>query len=153
MLPDTTETLIAAEELVKRNFEVWAYTSDDFIVAQRLEQVGCVAVMPLGSPIGSGSRYPQSTRVGAHYRASQRSRAPRRRRRHRLGRGVGHGARLRRGVLIASAMNRALEPVLMAEALRDAVRAGYLAHLAGRIPTRLHAEASSPALGRPDLFA
>jgi thiazole synthase len=50
-------------------------------------------------------------------------------------------------------MNRALEPVLMAEALRDAVRAGYLARRAGRIPTRLHAEASSPALGRPDLFA
>ena len=54
LLPDTTETLVAAEELVRRGFEVWAYTSDDLIVAQRLEQLGCVAVMPLGSPIGSG---------------------------------------------------------------------------------------------------
>ena len=54
LLPDTSETLIAANELVRRGFEVWAYTSDDLIVAQRLEQLGCVAVMPLGSPIGSG---------------------------------------------------------------------------------------------------
>ena len=54
LLPDTTETLVAAERLVRGGFEVWAYTSDDLIVAQRLEQVGCVAVMPLGSPIGSG---------------------------------------------------------------------------------------------------
>jgi thiazole synthase len=56
------------------------------------------------------------------------------------------------GVLAASAINRALEPVMMAEALRKAVQAGYLAHRAGRIPPRLHAEASSPSLGRPDLF-
>jgi thiazole synthase len=54
LLPDTAETLVAADELVQRGFEVWAYTSDDLIVAQRLEQLGCVAVMPLGSPIGSG---------------------------------------------------------------------------------------------------
>ena len=54
LLPDTTETLVAAETLVRGGFEVWAYTSDDLIVAQRLEQAGCVAVMPLGSPIGSG---------------------------------------------------------------------------------------------------
>jgi len=55
LLPDTSETLVAAERLVRSGFEVWAYTSDDLIVAQRLEQVGCVAVMPLGSPIGSDS--------------------------------------------------------------------------------------------------
>jgi thiazole synthase len=57
------------------------------------------------------------------------------------------------GVLAASAINRALEPVLMAEAIRDGVRAGFAARRAGRIPPRLHAEASSPAMGRPDLFA
>jgi thiazole synthase len=56
------------------------------------------------------------------------------------------------GVLAASAINRALEPAMMAEAIRDAVRAGYLARRAGRIPPRLHAEASSTSLGRPDLF-
>ena len=54
LLPDTTETLVGAEKLVREGFQVWAYTSDDLIVAQRLEQAGCVAVMPLGSPIGSG---------------------------------------------------------------------------------------------------
>jgi len=55
VVADTSETLVAAERLVRSGFEVWAYTSDDLIVAQRLEQVGCVAVMPLGSPIGSDS--------------------------------------------------------------------------------------------------
>lgn len=152
LLPDTTETLLAAEELVRRGFEVWAYTSDDLIVAQRLEQLGCVAVMPLGSPIGSGLgiRNPHAIsliadRVGVPVLLD-------------AGVGTASDAALAMelgcdGILAASAMNRALEPVLMAEALRDAVRAGYLARRAGRIPTRLHAEASSPSLGRPDLFA
>lgn len=152
LLPDTTETLVAAEELVRRGFEVWAYTSDDLIVAQRLEQVGCVAVMPLGSPIGSGLgiRNPHAISL-----ITERVNVP-----ILLDAGVGTASDAALamelgcdGVLVASAMNRALEPALMAEALRDAVRAGYLARRAGRIPTRLHAEASSPALGRPDLFA
>jgi thiazole synthase len=152
LLPDTTETLVAAEELVRRGFEVWAYTSDDLIVAQRLEQLGCVAVMPLGSPIGSGLgiRNPHAISL-----ITERANVP-----IILDAGVGTASDAALamelgcdGVLAASAMNRALEPVLMAEALRDAVRAGYLARRAGRIPTRLHAEASSPALGRPDLFA
>jgi thiazole synthase len=152
LLPDTTETLVAAEELVRRGFEVWAYTSDDLIVAQRLEQLGCVAVMPLGSPIGSGLgiRNPHAISL-----ITERASVP-----IILDAGVGTASDAALamelgcdGVLAASAMNRALEPVLMAEALRDAVRAGYLARRAGRIPTRLHAEASSPALGRPDLFA
>jgi thiazole synthase len=144
--------LVAAEELVRRGFEVWAYTSDDLIVAQRLEQVGCVAVMPLGSPIGSGLgiRNPHAISL-----ITERVNVP-----ILLDAGVGTASDAALamelgcdGVLVASAMNRALEPALMAEALRDAVRAGYLARRAGRIPTRLHAEASSPALGRPDLFA
>jgi thiazole synthase len=152
LLPDTSETLNAAAELVRRGFEVWAYTSDDLIVAQRLEQLGCVAVMPLGSPIGSGLgiRNPHAISL-----ITERLSAP-----VLLDAGVGTASDAALamelgcdGVLVASAMNRALEPVLMAEALRDAVRAGYLARRAGRIPTRLHAEASSPSLGRPDLFA
>ena len=152
LLPDTSETLNAAEELVRREFEVWAYTSDDLIVAQRLEQLGCVAVMPLGSPIGSGLgiRNPHAISL-----ITDRLSTP-----VLLDAGVGTASDAALamelgcdGVLVASAMNRALEPVLMAEALRDAVRAGYLARRAGRIPTRLHAEASSPSLGRPDLFA
>ena len=152
LLPDTSETLNAAAELVRRGFEVWAYTSDDLIVAQRLEQLGCVAVMPLGSPIGSGLgiRNPHAISL-----ITERLSAP-----VLLDAGVGTASDAALamelgcdGVLAASAMNRALEPVLMAEALRDAVRAGHLARRAGRIPTRLHAEASSPSLGRPDLFA
>jgi len=151
LLPDTTETLVAADQLVRKGFEVWAYTSDDLIVAQRLEQSGCVAVMPLGSPIGSGLgiRNPHAIsliceRLGVAVLLD-------------AGVGTASDAALAMelgcdGVLAASAMNRALEPVMMAEALRDAVRAGYLAFHAGRIPPRLHAEASSPALGRPDLF-
>ncbi len=152
LLPDTSETLKAAAELIRLGFEVWAYTSDDLIVAQRLEQLGCVAVMPLGSPIGSGLgiRNPHAISL-----ICERVSVP-----ILLDAGVGTASDAALamelgcdGVLVASAMNRALEPVLMAEALRDAVHAGYLARRAGRIPTRLHAEASSPSLGRPDLFA
>ena len=152
LLPDTSETLRAAEQLVRRGFEVWAYTSDDFIVAQRLEQLGCVAVMPLGSPIGSGLGILNPHAISL---ITDRAEVP-----VLLDAGVGTASDAALamelgcdGVLAASAMNRALEPVLMAEALREAVRAGYLARRAGRIPTRLHGEASSPALGRPDLFA
>lgn len=151
LLPDTTETLVAADQLVRKGFEVWAYTSDDLIVALRLEQTGCVAVMPLGSPIGSGLgiRNPHAISLIA-----ERVSVP-----VLLDAGVGTASDAALamelgcdGVLAASAINRALEPVLMAEALRDAVKAGYLAFRAGRIPPRLHAEASSTSLGRPDLF-
>jgi thiazole synthase len=151
LLPDTTETLIAADELVRRGFEVWAYTSDDLIVAQRLEQIGCCAVMPLGSPIGSGLgiRNPHAIALIA-----ERISVP-----VLLDAGVGTASDAVLamelgcdGVLASSAINRALEPAMMAEAIREAVRAGYLARRAGRIPPRLHAEASSASLGRPDLF-
>ena len=150
LLPDTTETLAAAEELVRDGFEVWAYTSDDLIVALRLEQIGCVAVMPLGSPIGSGLgiRNPHAIamiaeRVGAAVLLD-------------AGVGTASDAALAMelgcdGVLASSAINRALDPVLMAEAIRDGVRAGYNAFHAGRIPPRLHAEASTSSIGRPDL--
>lgn len=151
LLPDTVETLAAAECLVGEGFEVWAYTSDDLIVAQRLEQVGCVAVMPLGSPIGSGLGIRNTHAIAM---IAERISVP-----VLLDAGVGTASDAALamelgcdGVLAASAINRAIDPVLMAEAIRDGVRAGYLAHRAGRIPPRLHAEASSPSLGRPDLF-
>lgn len=152
LLPDTTETLRAAEQLVHAGFEVWVYTSDDLIVAQRLEQLGCVAVMPLGSPIGSGLgiRNPHAIaliceRLGVPVLLD-------------AGVGTASDAALAmelgcEGVLAASAINRAIDPVTMAEAIRDGVKAGFSARKAGRIPPRLHAEASSPTLGRPDLFA
>ena len=151
LLPDTSETLIAAEQLVRQGFDVWAYTSDDLIVAQRLEQAGCVAVMPLGSPIGSGLgiRNPHAIALIA-----DRLEVP-----VLLDAGLGTASDVALamelgcdGVLAASAINRALEPVMMAKAFKFAVEAGDLAYRAGRIPPRLHAEASSPSLGRPDLF-
>ncbi len=152
LLPDTIETLRAADELVHRGFEVWAYTSDDLIVAERLEQAGCAAVMPLGSPIGSGLgiRNPHAISLIA-----SRLSVP-----VLLDAGIGTASDAALamelgcdGVLAASAINRALDPVLMATAIRDGVRAGLAAREAGRIPPRLHAEASSTSLGRPDLFA
>ncbi|MFI5035236.1 MAG: thiazole synthase [Acidimicrobiales bacterium] len=151
LLPDTTETLTAAGQLVAEGFEVWAYTSDDLVVAQRLEQAGCVAVMPLGSPIGSGLGIRNPHALGL---IAERLTVP-----VLLDAGVGTASDAALamelgcdGVLAASAINRALDPVLMASALRDAVRAGWAARRAGRIPARLVAEASSPSLGRPDLF-
>src|SRR5579863_3545499 len=151
LLPDTTETLAAAARLVAEDFEVWAYTSDDLVVAQRLEQVGCVAVMPLGSPIGSGLGVRNPHAIGL---ICERLHVP-----VLLDAGVGTASDAALamelgcdGVLAASAINRALDPVRMAGAIRDAVLAGYSARVAGRIPPRLSAEASSPSLGRPDLF-
>jgi thiazole synthase len=152
LLPDVVETLRAAQTLVERGFDVWAYTSDDLIVAQRLEQVGCVAVMPLGSPIGSGLgiRNPHAiAMICEHLEVPVL-----------LDAGLGTASDVAMamelgcdGVLAASAINRAQDPVLMAAAFRDAVTAGDQARRAGRIPARVTAEASSSFLGRPDLFA
>ena len=151
LLPDTTETLKAAEQLVKKGFEVWAYTSDDLIVALRLEQLGCAAVMPLGSPIGSGAGILNPHAIAL---IAERLEVP-----VLLDAGVGTASDAALamelgcdGVLAASAINKALDPVLMAEAIRDGVRAGYQAFQAGRIPPRLHAEASSAKIGLPNLF-
>jgi thiazole synthase len=150
LLPDTTETLIAAEELVRRGFEVWAYTSDDLIVAQRLEQLGCVAVMPLGSPIGSGLgiRNPHAISL-----ITERLNVP-----VLLDAGVGTASdaalAMELGcdaVLCASAISRAHDPAAMARAIRLGVHAGRLAAGAGRIPRRRYAEASTPTTGMPVL--
>ncbi|MFY1635923.1 thiazole synthase [Solwaraspora sp. WMMB335] len=150
LLPDGVELLRAAEQLVDDGFTVLPYTTDDPVLARRLADAGCAAVMPAGAPIGSG-----------------------------LGIGNPHHIRLIRqcvdvpvildagigtasdatlamelgcdAVLLASAVTRAADPVAMATAMRRAIEAGRLAAGAGRIPKRYHALASTPDDGRPQL--
>ena len=150
LLPDPVELLDAAELLVDDGFVVLAYTNDDPILARRLEETGCAAVMPLGSPIGSGMgiRNPYNLRIivdGAKVPVILDA-----------GVGTASDAALAMelgcdGVLVASAITRAREPVQMAEAIRKSVEAGRLAHGAGRIPRRLYAEPSTTFEGFPDL--
>jgi thiazole synthase len=150
LLPDPTELLEAAEELVNDGFVVLPYTNDDPILARRLEDAGCAAVMPLGSPIGSGMgiRNPYNLRL-----IVEQARVP-----VILDAGIGTATDATlalelgcEGVLLASAVSRAEDPVRMARAMRLAVEAGWLARHAGRIPRRLYAEASTPAEGVPEL--
>jgi thiazole synthase len=150
LLPDAVELLLAAEQLAEDGFVVLPYTTDDPVLAFRLQQVGCAAVMPLGSPIGSGLgiRNPhniallrQSVDVPVILDA---------------GIGTASDAALAMelgcdGVLVATSVNRAHDPVAMARSMRLAVEAGWLARSAGRIPIRFHAEPSSPLEGRADL--
>ena len=151
LLPDPVELLDAAERLVNDGFVVLPYTSDDPVLARRLEAVGCAAVMPLGSPIGSGMgiRNPYnialirdtcSVPVVLDAGIGTASDAA-------LAMELGCDA-----VLVATSVTRAREPALMAEAMRRAVEAGRLARRAGRIPRRLYAEASSPEEGLPELM-
>jgi thiazole synthase len=150
LLPDPTELLDAAEELVNDGFVVLPYTNDDPILARRLEDAGCAAVMPLGSPIGSGMgiRNPYNLRL-----IVERATVP-----VILDAGIGTASDAAiamelgcSGVLLASAVSRAEDPVRMARAMRAAVEAGRLARAAGRIPRRLFAEASTPTEGVPEL--
>jgi thiazole synthase len=150
LLPDAPELLAAAEELVADGFVVLPYTTDDPVLARRLEDVGCAAVMPLGSPIGSGMGIANPYNLTL---IREQTRLP-----VILDAGIGtasdaalameHGCD---GVLCASAISRAQDPVAMARAIRGAVDAGRLALEAGRIPRRRYAEASSPMDGLPDL--
>ena len=150
LLPDPAELLDAAETLVAEGFVVLPYTNDDPILARRLEDAGCAAVMPLGSPIGSGMgiNNPYNLRLIVEAAAVPVI----------LDAGVGTASdaalALEAGcdaVLLASAISRAADPVAMARAMRKAVEAGYEARLAGRIPRRLYGEASSPAEGVAEL--
>jgi thiazole synthase len=150
LLPDATELLVAAEELVDAGFVVLPYTNDDPILARRLEDVGCAAVMPLGSPIGSGMgiRNPYNLALIVEHASVPVI----------LDAGVGTASDAALamelgcdGVLCASAIARAEDPVAMAHAIRAAVEAGRLARAAGRIPRRTYAEASSPDEGLADL--
>jgi thiazole synthase len=150
LLPDPVELLDAAERLVADGFTVLPYTNDDPITARRLADIGCAAVMPLGSPIGSGLGIRNPHNI-ALIRESVEVPVV-------LDAGIGTASdaalAMELGcdaVLVASAVTRAREPELMAVAMRDAVRAGRLAYRAGRIPRRWHAEASTPIAGFPQL--
>jgi thiazole synthase len=146
LLPDPVELLDAAEQLVDQDFVVLAYTNDDPVLALRLEEVGCAAVMPLGSPIGTGLgiRNPHNIEM-----IVSRASVP-----IVLDAGIGTASdaalAMELGcdaVLLATAVTRAQDPQRMAAAMRAAVEAGRLASQAGRIPQRFWAQASSP--GRP----
>ncbi len=146
LYPDMAATLLAAEALIKDGFEVMVYCSDDPVAAKRLEEMGCVAIMPLGAPIGSGlgvqnplmiqmiieqSKVPVlvDAGVGTAYDAT-------------FAMELGCDA-----VLVNSAIAMADDPVKMARAMDHAVRAGRLAFEAGRIPRKSYACASSPMTG------
>jgi thiazole synthase len=150
LLPDPLELPVAAETLVEEGFTVLAYTNDDPILARRLASIGCAAVMPLGSPIGSGMgiRNPYNIRL-----IVEETDVP-----VILDAGIGTASDAAiamelgcDGVLLASAVTRAQAPAAMAEAMRKAVEAGRLAFGAGRIPRRLYADPSSTFEGLADL--
>jgi thiazole synthase len=146
LYPDVTATLAAAETLVKDGFDVMVYTSDDPIIAKRLEEIGCVAVMPLAAPIGSGlgvqNRYNLLTII-------ENAQVP-----ILVDAGVGTASDAAiamelgcDGILMNTAIAGAKHPVLMASAMKKAIEAGREAFLAGRIPRKRFASASSPLEG------
>ncbi|MGH2856904.1 MAG: thiazole synthase [Solirubrobacteraceae bacterium] len=148
LLPDAVELVAAAEELVDEGFTVLPYTTDDPILARRLEDVGCAAVMPLGSPIGSGMGICNPYNISI---IVERAGVP-----VILDAGVGTASdaalAMELGcdaVLCASAISRAHDPVSMARSIALGVRAGRLSHGAGRIPRRRYAQASTTAEGQP----
>jgi len=150
LLPDAAELLDAAEQLVADGFTVLPYTTDDPVLARRLEDAGCAAVMPLGSPIGSGQGIlnPYNLRLIVEQAGVPVI----------LDAGIGtpSDAVLALeagcdGVLLASAISRAADPEAMAGAMRKAVEAGSEARAAGRIPRREYGRASSPVEGVAEL--
>jgi thiazole synthase len=149
LLPDPIDLLDAAERLVADGFVVLPYTNDDPVLARRLADAGCASVMPLGAPIGSGLgiRNPHNIELIVEHASVPVV----------LDAGIGTASEAAfamelgcDAVLLASAVTRAENPVRMAEAMKCAVRAGRLARLAGRIPVRRYAEASSTHAGRID---
>ncbi|WP_040792889.1 thiazole synthase [Nocardia paucivorans] len=143
LLPDPVELLDAAEQLVDAGFVVLPYTNDDPVLARRLEEAGCAAVMPLGAPIGTGLGIGNPHNIEMIVARAQIPVI--------LDAGIGTASDAAlamelgcSAVLLATAVTRAREPALMAAAMADAVRAGYRARLAGRIPKRFWAQASSP---------
>ena len=145
LYPNVIETVKAARTLVQEGFDVMAYTSDDLIVAKELEQIGCIAVMPLGAPIGSGLgiQNPLNIRLIAEALSVPVL----------VDAGVGTASDAAiamelgcDGVLMNTALAEAANPVMMAEAMKHAVIAGRKAYLAGRMPKREYGVASSPKL-------
>lgn len=146
LLPDAVELVSAAEQLVDDGFVVLPYTNDDPVLAMRLEDAGCAAVMPLGSPIGTGLGISNPRNIEM---IVARAGVP-----VILDAGIGTASdaalAMELGcdaVLLASAVTRSFDPPLMAAAMADAVRAGRRARNAGRIPKRFWAQASSPLTG------
>lgn len=146
LLPDPVETLKAMDTLIKEKFHVLAYTSDDPVMARRLEDAGATSVMPLGSPIGSGQGIlnPGNIRL-----IIERAKVP-----IIVDAGVGTASDTAiamelgaDGVLLNTGVAKAKDPVRMARAMRLAIEAGRETYLAGRIPRRPYASASSPAEG------
>jgi len=146
LYPDNEQTLAAARELVRDGFVVLPYCLDDPILCKKLEDAGCAAVMPLAAPIGSGLgiRNPHNLAI-----ILEQARVP-----VIVDAGVGTASDAAvamelgcHGVLMNTAIAHARHPVLMAEAMREAVRAGRKAFLAGRMPRRRYANASSPTTG------
>jgi thiazole synthase len=146
LFPNVIETIKAAEVLVKDGFDVMVYTSDDPIIARQLAEIGCIAVMPLAGLIGSGLGIcnPYNLRI-----ILEESKVP-----VLVDAGVGTASDATiamelgcEAVLMNSAIAEAQNPVLMARAMQHAVEAGRLAYLAGRMPKKLYASASSPLNG------
>ena len=146
LFPNVIETLKAAEVLVKEGFDVMVYTSDDPIIARQLAEIGCIAVMPLAGLIGSGLGIcnPYNLRI-----ILEEAKVP-----VLVDAGVGTASDASiamelgcAAVLMNSAIANAQKPVLMAQAMNHAVIAGRMAYLAGRMPKKLYASASSPLSG------
>jgi len=151
LLPDPIATLEATERLVADGFQVLCYTTDDPVVARRLKEAGATSVMPAGSPIGSGQGIlnPNNIRICLEYLKENDSDYP-----VIVDAGVGTASDVTiamelgvDGVLLNTGIAHAKDPLRMADAMRHATEAGRLAYLAGRIPKRLYATASSPEEG------
>ena len=149
LLPDAPELLRAAEQLVDEGFVVLPYTTDDPVLARRLQDTGCAAVMPLGAPIGSGQGIRNPYNIALLREAVSVPVV--------LDAGIGTASDASQAmelgcdaVMVASAVSRAQDPVGMATAMRHAVMAGRLAFTSGRIPRRDYATPSTPTEGRAD---
>lgn len=146
LLPDPVGTLEAAEQLVKEGFTVLTYTSDDPVAARRLEDTGVAAVMPAGSPIGSGRGILNPTNIRIILENASLPII--------IDAGVGTASDVTvafelgaDGVLLNTGIALAKKPVLMAKAMKEAASAGRAAYLAGRIPKKVYGSASSPTEG------
>jgi thiazole synthase len=147
LYPDVIETVKAAEILIKDGFDVMVYTSDDPIIAKKLEDIGCCAIMPLGAPIGSGLGLQNLLNIQL---IIQQSSVPVL---VDAGVGVPSDASIAMelgcdGVLMNTAIAEAQNPILMAEAMKLAVESGRKAFLAGRMPKKTYGAASSPVVGK-----
>ncbi len=146
LYPDVTETLEAAKALIKDGFDVMVYTSDDPIIAKKLEDLGCCAIMPLAAPIGSGLGVQNPVNIRLIIEAAKVPVL--------VDAGVGTASDAAiamelgcDGVLMNTAIAAAKDPIKMAKAMKLAVEAGRLAYLAGRMPRKLYADPSSPLGG------